>query len=290
MLTKSDRHWILTGLACGILAALPAAAGAQETLAQAADLAGRNVTNYLTELADLHCTESVVQEKLTGNGHVEAKEQAKYDYLIMIDGNEDGLHYNESRLETSTAHHKQLPMLVTNGFSTILLIFHPYYRNSFKFESGAVTEVNGEPAVPVHFSAIAGQHMPAALALRGRIFPLELKGTAWLNKQSGEVMKMDASLQNDMSDVGLRSMTIHVEYKRIALSKRPSMNLPTLAVVDVATDRQHWRNTHVFDAYKSFTAEAEQDPNVKVRASVPASDKVTDSNEAEAVPGTKEKH
>jgi hypothetical protein len=243
------------------------AAGQAAPAPSAADLAQRQVTAYLAKLSDLHCTESVTQEKLAGNGHVEAKEQAKYDYLIMMDGNGDDFQLNESRIESSASHHKPLPMLVTNGFSTVLLVFHPYYRDSFQFETGAEEMVDGKPAIPVHFSHIAGGRSPAALALRGREYPLELKGTAWLDKQSGEVVKMDAGLLHDMSDVGLRSLSIHVEYKQTKLGKSiADIDLPALAVVDVTTPRQHWRNTHVFDGYKSFSTDAEQDPNVKIHA------------------------
>jgi hypothetical protein len=289
MTVNRKRHGLFLGLAWSLSAALVllAAAEAQSVLAPV-DMAGQHVTSYLAELADVRCTETVTQEKLTGNGHVEEKEQAKYDYLIMIDGNEDGLHFNESRLESSVAHHKQLPMLVTNGFSTMLLIFHPYYRDSFNFESGAEEVIGGKTAIPVHFSEIAGHRAPAALALRGRVYPINLKGTAWLDKQSGEVIKMDASLQDDMSDVGLRSLTVHVEYDPTALGNRPKMNLPTLAEVDVETPKQHWRNKHVFEGYKSFSVDAEQDPNVKVKASNPSPEQEKDIRAAAATPETKE--
>ena len=253
----------------GLLLAIPAAfAGGQASPASSpVELAQRQVTAYVAKLADLHCNESVNQEKLAANGHVEASERAKYDYLIMMDGNGDDFQLNESRIESSASKHKPLPMLVTNGFSTALLVFHPYYRDGFQFDAGAEELVDGSPAVPVHFSHIRGRRTPAALALRGREYPLELEGTAWIDKKSGEVVRMDASLMNDMSDIGLRSLSIHVEYKKAALGKNsPDMTLPALAVVDVTTPRQHWRNTHVFDGYKSFSAEAEQDPNVKILA------------------------
>jgi hypothetical protein len=253
----------------GLSFLLPAAfAGGQAAPASSpADLAQRQVTAYVAKLADLHCTESVTQEKLASNGHVEASERAKYDYLIMMDGSGDDFQLNESRIESSASRRKQLPMLITNGFSTALLVFHPYYRDGFQFDAGAEETVDGRPAVPIHFSHIKGRRTPAALALRGREYPLELQGTAWIDKQSGEVVKLDASLMNDMSDIGLRSLGIHVEYKTANLGKTSSnMTLPALAVVDVTTPRQHWRNTHVFDGYKSFSAEAEQDPNVRILA------------------------
>ena len=281
-------NWILVG----ILMAAPAAFAAGQPPAGSTpiDLAQRQVTAYLTNLADLHCTESVTQEKLAANGHAEVTERAKYDYLIMMNGSGEDFQLNESRIEASTNRHKTAPapMLVSNGVATVLLVFHPYYRDSFTFESGADEMVDGRLATPVHFAHIPGRRTPAALALRGREYPLELQGTAWIDKQSGEVARIDASLLRDMSDVGLRSMNVHVEYKPANLGKAlKDMSLPTLAVVEVTTPRQHWRNTHTFDGYKSFSTDAEQDPNVKVRAA----NAVPESGDTAAVanPDNKEK-
>jgi hypothetical protein len=235
----------------------------------ARDLAQRQITVYLAKLADLHCDEWVIQEKFASNGHVQATEHAKYDYLVMIDGNDSDLQLNESRIESAASHHKPLPMLVTNGFSTVLLVFHPYYRDSFTFEVGPDRIMGGRSVVPVSFAQIRGRRSPAALALRGREYPLELKGTAWLDRQSGEVIRMDAALLHDMSDVGLRSLTVHVEYKPTRLGSSPTpIALPALAVVDVTTPRQHWRNTHTFDSYRTFSIDAEQDSKVKVHAQI----------------------
>lgn len=243
--------------------------------ATAIDQAQKQITAYLDKLADLHCTESVTQEKIAPNGHVEATERAKYDYLIMMSGSGDEFQLNESRIEAATAHNKpsQLPMLVTNGVATVLLVFHPYYRNGFTFEAENEETVNGVSTIPVHFTHIAGRRTPAALALRGREYPLELQGTAWLDSHSGEVVKVEASLLHDMSDVGLRSLQIHVDYKRLDPNRDVGpLTLPAMAVVDVTTPRQHWRNTHVFDNYRGFSTDAEQDPNVKVHGANPGAD------------------
>ncbi len=246
----------------------------------AVDQAQRQITDYLDKLADLHCSESVTQEKLAANGRVEATEHANYDYLIMMSGSGDQFQLNESRIQSSSTQGKkpQLPMLVTNGVATVLLVFHPYYRDGFAFEADKEESVNGNQAIPVHFTHISGHRTPAALALRGREYPLELEGTAWLDSRSGEVVKVDASLLHDMSDVGLKSLHIHVEYKPGEPSKDCGLlTLPALAVIDVTTPRQHWRNTHVFENYKGFSIEAEQDPNVKVHAANVSPDRTPSS-------------
>jgi hypothetical protein len=262
-------RWILSGL---LFVSLPTVViGESAPTSTAIDQAQRQITAYLDKLADLHCTESVTQQKLAGNGHVEATERASYDYLIMMSGSGEQFQLNESRVEPAATRdkHPQLPMLITNGAATVLLVFHPYYRNSFTFEAGNEETVNGRPAIPVHFAHISGRRTPVALALRGRDYPLELQGTAWLDSQSGEVVKVEASLLHDMSDVGLSSLNIHVEYKSGNPNKEVgTLTLPALAVVDVTTPRQHWRNTHVFDNYRGFSTDAEQDPNVKIHAAI----------------------
>jgi len=250
--------------------AMPACAQTQTSSADAViEQAQKQITAYLDKLADFHCTESVTQQKLAPNGHVEATERAKYDYLIMMNGTGDKFQLNESRVESANARGKQtqLPMLVTNGVATVLLVFHPYYRDSFTFEAGTEESVEGRSAIPVHFTHITGRRTPAALALRGREYPLELTGTAWVDEHSGEVIKVEATLEHDMSDVGLRAMHVRVDYKPSAPDKSVgTLDLPALAVVDVETPRQHWRNTHTFDNYRGFSTDAEQDPNVKLHA------------------------
>ena len=248
------------------LAACASRADAQRTSESAPlVLAQKQIGRYLSKLADLHCSEIVTQQKLNAKGHVDETERSQFDYLIMMNGSGEEFQLNESRIEPPDAKHKSIsaPMLTTNGISTVLLVFHPYYSNAFSFATGPEEMLGNKATIPIHFAHITGRRTPAALALRGREYPLEFQGTAWLDETSGEVIQVNASLMHDMSDVGLRSLEIHVEYKPENFGKE-TWTLPAKAVVDVTTPRQHWRNTHIFESYKSFSTDAQQDPNFKV--------------------------
>jgi hypothetical protein len=64
----------------GLLFLLPTAvryAGDSASTVAAINHAQQQITAYLDKLADLHCTESVIQEKLSPNGHVEATQRAQ---------------------------------------------------------------------------------------------------------------------------------------------------------------------------------------------------------------------
>ncbi len=229
------------------------------------DQAQKQVVAYVGKLADLHCTEDVLQEKLKPNGGTELSSKSQYDYFLYMQGNSYDFQLSESRLEIGTQKQAHQPLLLTNGFSTLLLVFHPYYRNAFEFTAGPSEAIDGRSVIPVHFAHIEGARTPAALALRGREFPLELEGTAWLDSHSGQVVRMDAGLEHEMTDVGMKSLRIRVDYMPSPKASDHFM-VPARAVVDLQTPKQRWRNTHTFHNYKLFSTEANQDPTVKVKA------------------------
>jgi len=65
--------------------------------------------------------------------------------------------------------------------------------------------------------------------------------------------------------VGMKSLRIRVDYMPSPKASDHFM-VPSRAVVELQTPRQHWRNTHTFRNYKLFSTEANQDPAVKVKA------------------------
>lgn len=275
--------------ACTALAAAFAQAGTSGAdTTNAVAMAQKQITTFLADLADLHCTETVTQEKLNDKGHVMASERDQFDYLIMMSGTSDDFELNESRVEAKDTHHKllALPMLVTNGMSTALHVFHPYYRSGFEFNVRPEELVDGRPTIPIHFTHIQGRRTPIALALRGREFPLDLEGTAWLDASTKQVVKVEAGLEHDMSDVGLKSLNIQVDYKpQLVGGHLSAISLPTEAIVDVSTPRQHWRNRHVFSNYKSFSTDVEQGPDFKIHSDEPnANGKSTDKPSPQGVP------
>lgn len=260
------------GCSTALLLLAPGAARPQPTVpAGLVDQAQKQVVDYVGKLADLHCTEDVVQEKLRANGSVEVSARNQYDYFLLMQGNSYDFQLTESRLEMGNTKAKHVPLLLTNGFSTLLLVFHPYYRAGFEFAVGSPEEMEGRSVVPVRFSHISGARSPVAMAMRGREFPLDLQGTAWIDPASAEVVRMDAGLEREMTDVGLRTLRIRVDFTPSPAGTNRLM-LPSKAVVDLETPKQHWKNTHVFHNYKLFSTDATQDPDVKVHAKPPDPD------------------
>ena len=239
--------------------------------------AQHQITQYLAALANIHCRESVLQQKLDDNNHVQTSDRASFDYLVMMNGDKDDFQLNESRIALGKEAHKPMPLMLTNGFSSLLLVFHPYYSSSFQFGPATDDTWKGIPAQKITFTQNQSPRALAALALRGREFPMLLQGTAWMEKGTGRVLQMDASLENNLKDIGLTGLAIHVEYTSVHLGD-DTLTVPAFAEIDLHTTKQHWRNRHEFQDYKLFGTDAEQDPNVKVRpAPKPDATNTTDS-------------
>jgi hypothetical protein len=100
---------------------------------------------------------------------------------------------------------------------------------------------------------------PAALALRGREYPLELSGTAWIDPETGSIAKIEAGISDTLQDVGLKALSSEIDFAPLKFSDSTQEYwFPIQARVEVETPRQHWRNLHQFTAYKKFSVSTEE--------------------------------
>jgi hypothetical protein len=251
---------ILAALFCGLAVPLPARAAdpLQDLLARTS----QQVSAYLELISEVNCSEHVTQLKLGESGKVSDKEEGSYDYLIMLSNDGGELNLVESRIAADPGKSGQkgkTPFLLSNGFSTLFVIFHPYYSAGFVFSLAGEETIGGRTFAEVRFRHIAGARSPAALAVRGREYPLDLSGTAWIDPQSGVIAKIVGGLEANMEDVGLHALQIDVEYAPVAFQGGSQVYwLPARATVEVESRRQHWRNTHIFSAYRRFSVSTKE--------------------------------
>jgi len=220
------------------------------------------MSEYLDKFSDVRCTERVLQEKFrNGKDKIDLKEESTYDYLVMLSNTGGELNLSESRLPVhqAKADKKNRSMLVSNGFATLFLVFHPLYANSFEFNTIGEEVVDGRRLTKVAFRHIRGTRTPAALAVRGREYPLELYGTAWIDRDTSAIARISAGIDNTMVDVGLNTLQTDVEFAPVSFhDPEKTYWFPSRAIVEVETPRQHWRNTHEFTNYKRFTVSTEE--------------------------------
>ncbi|HVO79438.1 MAG TPA: hypothetical protein VMT28_01835 [Terriglobales bacterium] len=256
-------HWrygILAFVLLILLGARPASAEGG-TLSALLTRTSKQVSAFLDQFSEVKCTEQVTQEKLGKDAKIELKEESTYDYLVILTNPGGELSLDESRLPVHEAKpdKKNTSLLVTNGFATLFLVFHPYYVGSFQFTQLEDEVVDGRRLSKIAFQHIPGTRSPAALALRGREYPLELSGTALIDPQTGVILKIVAGIASSMQDVGLNTLNSEVDFAPVSFrDAKETYWFPALATVEVETPRQHWRNLHRFTDYKRFSVSTEE--------------------------------
>jgi hypothetical protein len=215
-----------------------------------------SVDKFFEQATNVVCTENVSQAVVGNNGKVNYREDSVFDYQLRAGPDSGSLKLVESRDTRKAAFRdSSRTLLITNGFTSMLLIMHPKYESSYAFDPAGQESVDGVTYVKINFKAIPGAASPAALQLRGHNYPLPFSGTIWIEPQSGAVAKIVASLDSSLSDLGLQGMRSEIHYSAVRFhDPDESYWMPVSAVIDVETPRQHWRNVHRFTGYKRFRA------------------------------------
>jgi hypothetical protein len=241
-----------------VLAQNPAESSASNTLdgLAALDLARQSVRKYFEQAANVVCAESVTQGIVNPSGKVNYHEDSAFEYQLLVDTNTGSLRLSESR-ETRKASFRDpgRTLLITNGFTSMLLIVHPDYQDSYTFEPVRQEIVDGAAAFTIDFKPVPGGASPAALQLRGKNYPLPLSGSLWIDVRTGSITKLVAEVDSSLSDLGLRGLRSEIHYATINFhDPEESYWMPVSATIDVETPRQHWRNLHRFSNYRRFRA------------------------------------
>jgi hypothetical protein len=237
----------------------PASCGAAgPSLEEVLQRTGKFVELYWQQISLFTCNEAVTQEKLAKKGKIEFRQDSRFDYLALARQHEEDLTIEEVRLP------KKLPpgrpntpsLLKTNGFPSLLLVFHPLYQPNYRYVSAPC---GSDKTRSIHFEHIPGTRSSSALMLQNRIYSLDLQGTALVDIESGAILKLNAALAAPIKEINVEAFSIEVNYKPQGLSSETGESwLPSSAVIEIETALQRWRNVHLFSDYKRFTVKSEE--------------------------------
>jgi hypothetical protein len=211
---------------------------------------------FFQKSSNVVCLESINQVLLDKSGKSSYREESRYDYQLEASWTSGSLKLKESREARKVAFRDPArTLLVTNGFSSLLMIVHPNYEASYVFEPAGEQTADGMTLVQIRYKPVPGGTSPAALQLRGKSYPLPLSGSIWIDKQSGAITRLTAAVDSSLNDLGLQGMRSDIHYALVQFhDPEEAYWMPVSATIDLETPRQHWRNIHRFTAYKRFRA------------------------------------
>jgi len=244
----------------GKLFETPGKQGEPAPLPEALVRARKHVQDYFDKFSDLTCKESVAQLVLNGSGHTIYRENSAYDYQFQTTLQDQIPKFIETR-ETRNPSFRDpaRTLLVTTGFANLLLVVHPMYDSSYTFEPAGSETIGGVSYDLLRFSPVPGASSPATLRLRGRNYPMPMSGTLWVEPQSGAIVKLEATVDSSLKDLGLAGLRSEVHYAPHTFhNPEASIWIADSAVIDLQTPHQHWRNLHHFTEYKRFSVDVHE--------------------------------
>jgi hypothetical protein len=240
------------------VAATPAKAATDSPLAASLDQIGRHVEKFWNNFPSVTCTEAVTQSKLGDKNKVLFVQHQAFDYLIALQSSGQDISVDESRLETvHTGSKGKASLLETNGFGIFTLLFHPLYQSRYQFRQLPDESLQDHRLLRIAFEQVSRDHPLSVLRVRELEYPLQWRGTAWIDPASWAVVRIQAGLGDSMADMGLLRLDADVTYSEVRFNSTTAYWLPARAIIDAETKRQHWHNTHLFTGYRRFTVDTD---------------------------------
>ena len=236
----------------------PAIAESADAFSDVLSLARTSVQKMFEDIAGLSCTETVTQSILDRFNRSMYEEHSVFNYRLEADGGDTSLHFAESRdVVQAPFRDPGRNLLMTDGFGSMLLVLHPAYMASFRFEAEGVENVAGTQTVKFRFQEIPGAASLLMIRVAGRRYSVALRGTVWIERQRGVVMRLISRADAGTKEFGIQSIVSEILYApRDLESSGDTYWLPASAVIDVETAKHHWQNVHHFAAYKQLQLSA----------------------------------
>jgi len=241
---------LLASLITAPVASAQAAGGFQDLLAKTR----ARVDQFSQQFSYLRYDDDVVEAKLKNSDKVAYKQEIIFDSLVRVSFDEGKLRVDEQRLVAKPPRRvERRPLLETFGFSTLEMIFHPYYESSFRFADAGSDAQQGKMLEKVTFQHVPNTPSPVLYQTLGPDRPLDVSGTAWIDPATGGIYRIDATISSGIGDAGIKSIEASVVFQPIVLQdEREPELLPVTATINLETPRQHWRNVHRYSDYRKY--------------------------------------
>ena len=232
-------------------------AGASCALNEVTEEAGARVEELVKNVDRFTATEEMEHESVSPLGVRLSRDTRTFNYLVAIRklGARalDVEEYRDGSVSTQAfpAH------IATLGLPMLALVFHSYYRPEYEFKCEGRGEWRGRAAWVVHFRQKDDEMSEMRVyRVNGLSFPVHLKGRAWIDAETSQILAMEADMVGSVPDIRLVRDHQMIEYGPVEFQKAKSaMWLPKSAdwYCNLAGQRYHRR--HTFSHFLLFSVE-----------------------------------
>jgi hypothetical protein len=225
---------------------------------------GDNVSRLFANLLNISAIEKVQLEKLSREGVAEPARKFEYLYLCMGAIDKKDPSFDEYRSDSKGREISQLGLeegyMLTSGFVSAPLIFHPIHQKGSSFRLLGHQKVKGRDAIVVAFAQVPTQSRLSGIFRSGKTARVTFKqGAAWIDAENYQIIRLISDLLTPVPEIKLEKLETQIDFQEIRLDRGArTFWLPTQVVVTVHWNGKDLRNTHLYSDFKLFNVEAQQ--------------------------------
>ena len=229
---------------------------------------GKTVAESFVNFPNTSSLEQIHQEKLQGKQKSAITLDQKFRYLCFTPVQAWGPGFNEYRTDLSgrqtTPRGLADGFMLTSGFASSALVFHPMYQSQADFRYVGRQKVNGRVAYLVVYA-----QKPATAQLSGSFKSGDTtattfsQGLAWIDSETYQIIRLRSDLLKPVQSLNLQRQTTEIAYGEVHFKDNTTgFWVPRQVTVSVDWNGKHLRNEHRYSEFKLFQVQA----NEKVEA------------------------
>jgi hypothetical protein len=228
-------------------------------LSDALQLAAARANELVTNLENFTAQEDIDYEARGATGVVRDHGSGTFDYVVVIQQGRGGLSLQESRTPVRGTY--AFPGSTRDvGLPSLALIFLPEMQGDYDMSCEGTTEWKERSAWVVHFQQRKDKpNHTVAFRDGASLYPAKLKGRAWIDTESGEVMHLETSMMGSITALHVRDWYLSVDYAPVRFrTQNVSIWLPR--GVDAYCEYEDSRTIayHSFSNFMLFSVRTDQ--------------------------------
>jgi len=225
---------------------------------------GESVQSFFRDFPNTVSTEQVHEERLGKHGKMQDVQDQKFQYLLLAHPEKWGLGLEEFRTDTrgerASPTGLESGFMLTSGFASASLMFHPAYQSGASFRYLGQQTLESRPCHVIAFAQnpAKAQMMERFNADRDTVLVL-LQGLAWIDAESYRIVRMRTDLLMPQPKIRLHQQTTEIKYAPIEFKQvAAAMWLPSEVGVTVEWKGRTFRNSHKYSDFKVFNTEMKE--------------------------------
>jgi tetratricopeptide (TPR) repeat protein len=238
----------------------PVASGVTCPYQQVLEASGERVKQLVENITKFAAVEDLVHEQLDKVGNPITKETRKFNYVASITEEHSGFLKTDEFRDLRYGVTDLPDGIVTTGFVTLALIFHPDMRENFQMSCEGLGDWRGQSAWLVYFRQRDDKPSRFADYVAGsRRYPMKLKGRAWITTDNLQIVRIESDLAGPLPRLSVQHQI--AEYGPVRFAKKNvDLWLPQNVDIFLELNRHHYYRRHSFDHYMLFSVASEDKP------------------------------